>query len=172
MTTPRTGRFDYSRLLPFIGPLALFAIWQVVVMTKMVSPILLPTPGATLTALVTGIFGGELAKDFMYTVMRTLEAFAIAALDLGFGRERFIDGDINEVQRPPVILRLVFIETEIVAGDEFGHAIVFRCLPIRVGRANVGAPQPCRVDLLHRGEVNEAKTTAKHPRTTQGYRNR
>ena len=80
MTTPRTGRFDYSRLLPFIGPLALFAIWQVVVMTKMVSPILLPTPGATLTALVTGIFGGELAKDFMYTVMRTLEAFAIAAI--------------------------------------------------------------------------------------------
>jgi len=65
MATPRS-RFDYSRLLPFIGPLALFAVWQLVVMAKLVSPILLPTPGATLIALVTGIFGGALAMDFMY----------------------------------------------------------------------------------------------------------
>ena len=80
MATPRTNRFDYSRLLPFIGPLALFAIWQLVVMAKLISPILLPTPGATLVSLVTGIFGGALAMDFMYTVIRTLEAFAIAAI--------------------------------------------------------------------------------------------
>src|SRR5450432_290920 len=79
MATPRTSRFDYSRLLPFIGPLALFAVWQLVVMAKLISPILLPTPGATLIALVTAIFGGALAMDFMYTVIRTLEAFAIAA---------------------------------------------------------------------------------------------
>ncbi len=78
--TPRTGGFDYARLLPFIGPLALFIIWEIVVVTKLVSPILLPTPGATLTALFTGIFGGDLAKDFIYTVIRTLEAFGIAAI--------------------------------------------------------------------------------------------
>src|SRR6266404_2508036 len=80
MNTPRVGNFDYGRLLPFIGPLALFMIWELVVLTKLVSPILLPTPTATLTALVTGIFGGDLAKDFIYTVMRTLEAFGIAAI--------------------------------------------------------------------------------------------
>ena len=49
-------------------------------MAKLVSPILLPTPTATLTALFTGIFGGDLAKDFLYTVIRTLEAFGIAAI--------------------------------------------------------------------------------------------
>lgn len=80
MATPRAGKFDYSRLLPVIGPLVLFAVWQIVVMTKLISPILLPTPGATLVSLVTGIFGGDLAKDFMYTVIRTLEAFAVAAI--------------------------------------------------------------------------------------------
>src|SRR5258707_970874 len=70
---------DFSRLLPFIGPLALFLLWELVVLSGWVSPILLPTPTATLAALFSGIFGGALAKDFMYTVMRTLEAFAIAA---------------------------------------------------------------------------------------------
>jgi ABC-type nitrate/sulfonate/bicarbonate transport system permease component len=80
MNTPRLGNFDYGRLLPFIGPLALFIIWELVVLTRLVSPILLPTPTATLTALVTGIFGGDLAKDFIYTVIRTLEAFGIAAI--------------------------------------------------------------------------------------------
>ena len=78
--TPRSRTFDYARLLPFIGPLALFVIWELVVVTKFVSPILLPTPTATLTALFTGIFGGDLAKDFLYTVIRTLEAFGIAAI--------------------------------------------------------------------------------------------
>src|SRR5450432_2489618 len=80
MNTPRTGGFDYARLLPLIGPLVLFIIWEIIVLTKFVSPILLPTPTATLTALFTGIFGGDLAKDFLYTVMRTLEAFGIAAI--------------------------------------------------------------------------------------------
>jgi len=72
-------RIDWGKLLPVVGPLALFALWDVVVRVQWVSPVLLPSPGATLAALVTGMAGGPLAKDFFYTVLRTLEAFAIAA---------------------------------------------------------------------------------------------
>jgi sulfonate transport system permease protein len=71
---------DPLRLMPLLGPLVLFVIWDVVVRTRLISPILLPSPWATLTALVTGIAGGALLQDFLYTVMRTLEAFLIAAV--------------------------------------------------------------------------------------------
>ena len=40
----------------------------------------MPTPSATLGALVTGLAGGPLLLDFAVTVMRTLEAFLIAAV--------------------------------------------------------------------------------------------
>ena len=45
-----------------------------------IKAILLPTPWATLGALVTGLAGGPLLMDFAVTVMRTLEAFVIAAV--------------------------------------------------------------------------------------------
>ena len=72
-------RYDFRRLLPALGPIALFVLWDVVVRMKWVSPVLLPPPADTLGALVTGLAGGPLLKDFLYTVLRTLEAFAIAA---------------------------------------------------------------------------------------------
>jgi sulfonate transport system permease protein len=67
------------RLLPVIGPLLLFAVWDFVVRFKLISPILLPTPTATLQTLIGGLFGGTLLIDFWHTVWRTLQAFAIAA---------------------------------------------------------------------------------------------
>jgi len=73
-------RPDWGRLLPALGPLLLFAGWDVVVRLHWVSPVLLPSPEATLVALVTGMAGGALAADFFHTVLRTLEAFAIAAV--------------------------------------------------------------------------------------------
>ena len=75
-----TRRFDPLRLMPLIGPVVLFIVWDFVVRFKLISPILLPSPAATLTALVTGMAGGELLKDFAYTLMRTLEAFLIAGV--------------------------------------------------------------------------------------------
>ena len=78
-STPAAKSFDWGRLLPVVGPVALFVLWDLVVRLRWVSPVLLPSPAATLEALVTGIAGGALLADFLYTVLRTLEAFVIAA---------------------------------------------------------------------------------------------
>lgn len=67
-------------LLPLIGPLLLIGLWEAAVQMKLVSPILLPSPQATLLALFKGLAGGPLLKDFAVTLMRTLQAFAIAGL--------------------------------------------------------------------------------------------
>ena len=76
---PEAKAFPWHRLLPFLGPLALFIVWDLVVRAGLIKPILLPTPWATLGTLVTGLAGGPLLLDFAVTVMRTLEAFFIAA---------------------------------------------------------------------------------------------
>ncbi len=77
-TAPK--RFDWRRLLPFVGPGVLFIAWDLVVRFGFIKAILLPTPWATLGALATGLAGGPLLLDFGVTVMRTLEAFLIAAV--------------------------------------------------------------------------------------------
>lgn len=77
--TSEARSIDWGRLLPVFGPVALFVVWDIVVRLHWVSPVLLPSPAATLGALVTGMAGGALLGDFLHTVLRTLEAFAIAA---------------------------------------------------------------------------------------------
>jgi sulfonate transport system permease protein len=74
------NKFSWGKLLPFVGPVALFIIWDLVVRAGLIKVILLPTPTATLYALVTGLAGGPLLMDFIVTVIRTLEAFLIAAV--------------------------------------------------------------------------------------------
>ena len=69
-----------DRLLPFIGPVALFIVWDLAVRLGFIKPILLPTPADTVAALITGLAGGPLLTDFAMTVWRTLQAFAIAAV--------------------------------------------------------------------------------------------
>ena len=69
-----------SRLLPALGPVALFVLWDLVVRAGLIKPILLPTPWATLGALASGLAGGPLLTDFLVTVWRTLQAFLIAAV--------------------------------------------------------------------------------------------
>lgn len=75
-----TNRWNPARLMPLIGPVALFLIWDLVVRFKLIPPILLPSPWATLGALFTGMGGGSLSGDFAYTLLRTSEAFLIAAV--------------------------------------------------------------------------------------------
>ena len=74
------AKFSWGKLLPFVGPVALFIVWDLVVRAGLIKAILLPTPWDTLHALVTGLAGGPLLIDFGVTVLRTLEAFVIAAL--------------------------------------------------------------------------------------------
>ncbi len=69
-----------SRLLPFIGPLVLFIVWDIAVRFGFIKAILLPSPSATLVALVTGFAGGTLLLDFGVTFLRTLQAFTLAAV--------------------------------------------------------------------------------------------
>src|SRR4051794_10416186 len=73
-------KFSWGRMLPFLGPIALFVIWDLVVRAGLIKAILLPTPSDTIYALVSGLAGGPLLLDFGVTVMRTLEAFLIAAV--------------------------------------------------------------------------------------------
>src|SRR5260370_17244981 len=72
--------FPWATVLPVVGPLALFILWDLVVRFGFIKAILLPSPLDTLNALVGGLAGGPLLLDFAVTVKRTLEAFAIAAV--------------------------------------------------------------------------------------------
>jgi sulfonate transport system permease protein len=80
LAAPSPRRANPRQLLPFLGPLLLFIVWDLVVRFGLIKPILLPPPLATLGALVTGLAGGPLLLDFGVTVARTLEAFLIAAV--------------------------------------------------------------------------------------------
>jgi NitT/TauT family transport system permease protein len=71
---------SWDRAIPFIGPVLLFIVWDLVVRFGLIKVILLPSPWSTLTTLVTGLAGGPLLMDFGVTVLRTLEAFLIAAV--------------------------------------------------------------------------------------------
>ena len=73
-------KFDSARLLPLIGPLALFVVWDLVVRLQLVSPVLLPTPSATIVALFKGMAGGPLLGDFLSSLNRTVQAFLIAGV--------------------------------------------------------------------------------------------
>ena len=79
LARPAAKAFPWHRLLPILGPLVLFVAWDLVVRAGLIKPILLPTPWATLATLVTGLAGGPLLIDFAVTVLRTLQAFLIAA---------------------------------------------------------------------------------------------
>ena len=67
-------------MLPIVGPIILFIVWDLVVRMGLVRPILLPSPTDTLITLVKGMAGGALLADCLVTVMRTLIAFLIAAV--------------------------------------------------------------------------------------------
>jgi len=78
---PKPARkLNWGAALPFIGPVVLFIVWDLVVRAGLIKPILLPPPGATLMTLVTGLAGGPLMADFAVTVWRTVQAFLIAAV--------------------------------------------------------------------------------------------
>jgi len=66
--------------LPLVGVVALILVWYVAVWVRLVDPVLLPTPEATLAALMNGMVGGKLGFDFWRTVERTAYAIAIAAV--------------------------------------------------------------------------------------------
>jgi ABC-type nitrate/sulfonate/bicarbonate transport system permease component len=71
---------SWHKALPFIGPVLLFIVWDLSVRLGFIKAILLPPPIDTIMALVNGLVGGPLLKDFLVTLTRTLQAFLIAGL--------------------------------------------------------------------------------------------
>ncbi len=75
---PKTS--SWGKVLPFIGPVLLFILWDLSVRFGLVRSILLPSPFDTISTLVSGLAGGPLLTDFLVTVWRTVQAFLIAAI--------------------------------------------------------------------------------------------
>ena len=71
---------SWDKALPFIGPVLLFLVWDLAVRLGFIKAILLPPPADTILALVNGLAGGPLLKDFAVTLWRTLQAFMIAGV--------------------------------------------------------------------------------------------
>jgi ABC-type nitrate/sulfonate/bicarbonate transport system permease component len=69
----------WDKALPFIGPIVLFIVWDLVVRLGLIKAILLPPPLDAMGALISGLAGGPLLTDFAVTVWRTVQAFLIAA---------------------------------------------------------------------------------------------
>lgn len=71
---------NWDRLLPLMGVLGLIAAWYLGYWIRIVDPVLLPSPGATLVALWKGMAGGPMLHDFTQTVIRTLSAIVVASV--------------------------------------------------------------------------------------------
>lgn len=71
---------DWGKALPFVGPVVLFIIWDLVVRLGFIKAILLPPPIDALGALLGGLAGGPLLADFGMTMWRTVQAFLVAAV--------------------------------------------------------------------------------------------
>lgn len=70
-----------DKLLPLFGVIILLSLWELAATSGWISPVLLPTPIATVSELLTIAFRPEdsLFADFITTVWRTVQAFLIAA---------------------------------------------------------------------------------------------
>ena len=71
---------------PVLGVAVLLGIWWAVAYAEVIDPVLLPTPGETLVAMVHALLHGTLAHDLVRTLWRTVLSFLIGcafAIPLG-----------------------------------------------------------------------------------------
>ena len=86
MTTSSAGsnsvltKFSFDRFLPFIGVFVLFGVWWLISISGVINPVLLPTPIATISTLISGLFTGIMLPDLTATVLRTFGAFLMAGV--------------------------------------------------------------------------------------------
>ena len=74
-------KMEWSTRLGSIGvTLALVALWALITHQGWVSPVFLPTPGATLDALLSGLSAGALGALTWATVKRMIYGWALASL--------------------------------------------------------------------------------------------
>lgn len=65
-------------LQPLLGIVILVLLWAIVAQTRLVDPVLLPSPLASMSAFWEGLREGTLWADFHQTIVRTCMSFAIA----------------------------------------------------------------------------------------------
>lgn len=69
-----------KRLPIFILPIAILALWSAGSSFGVIDPLFLPTPWVVGKALVAGLFSGQLARDLLATILRSLAGFTLSAL--------------------------------------------------------------------------------------------
>jgi ABC-type nitrate/sulfonate/bicarbonate transport system permease component len=70
----------WSAFAPALGAVGFVIFWWLLYQSKVIDPVLLPSPGDSFKAIWNGFLGGPLAKDFLVTVWRTLIAFSLAVV--------------------------------------------------------------------------------------------
>lgn len=73
-------REKFSAWTPAIGAVGFLLVWWLLYQSKVIDPVLLPSPIDSFQALWAGLAGGTLLADFVITIRRTLLAFFIATL--------------------------------------------------------------------------------------------
>ena len=61
-----------NRLVLFILPLSILALWSVATLSGLIDELFLPPPWEVASSVVSGLFSGRLAHDLFVTVARSL----------------------------------------------------------------------------------------------------
>jgi len=69
-----------KRFLILILPLGIVALWSAVSSFGIIDPLFLPTPWAVGNALMSGILAGQLARDLIATILRSLVGFGLSVV--------------------------------------------------------------------------------------------
>lgn len=73
-------RDKLAALTPAVGAIVFVFAWWLLYASKLIDPVLLPSPQDSFKAIWDGFVGGALISDFLITVRRTLLAFVIAVI--------------------------------------------------------------------------------------------
>ncbi len=107
-----------QRLLPWLGPLALLAMWQVAAEFGGLSPHILPAPTRVASAAIKLLRTGELVADLEISLLRAAIGFAIGGmvgfslgLLVGFSRvaETLLDRTVQMLRAIPFLAALPLV---------------------------------------------------------------
>ena len=63
-----------------VSILGFLLFWEILFQSKLVDPVLLPSPVQVIQALIKGFSNGDLQTDFLITVRRTIISFLLATI--------------------------------------------------------------------------------------------
>jgi ABC-type nitrate/sulfonate/bicarbonate transport system permease component len=87
--------------LGVLGLLAIFAVWQLMSLSALVSPAFLPAPSAAFESLGRGLADGSLVKGFLATSIRLLQGWLLASvLGIALGAIIGLSAPLRELLQP------------------------------------------------------------------------